>query len=774
MIYQYLLLVRITCSLTLFLPALTTINSLIYLGQTEISSNSLTILAAFLIIGLVGNIALHKTFPSFQHYFISNAVLQKTYLENHSSKSPALFICLSAALSLLLELAIIRWHSSLFPVISFYKNFSLLGCLAGLGTGYALSKSKHLPLPIAPILLCTQVILLTLLAGAGNQDTLAVLRVEPITSRLSMGLFSTLNPFPLIAFYLFLLINFALSTLIFLPLGQVCGLALDQMDSLRAYSWNLTGSLLGIGGMFIMSSFWLPPIIWFIIAFFMLLPLIGATRGSITIAATMCLISCLLLSWYDSKDLLKISSPYQQLEMKSIGNGEFELMAAGHYHQRLLNLGTTHKQPDENKKIAAISNYYDLPFKIAPGSKHVGIVGAGTGNDVATAIRNNVEFIDAIEIDPAILYLGKIFHPESPYQHSGVSPIISDARHHLKTHPNSYDLLIFGLLDSHTLLSNVNNIRLESYVYTTQALREARASLKEDGVLTLAFAVLDESLGKKIFLMLQEAFDGTPPICFITEYDRAVVFVSSKNNRHQIPTKILENSGIEDISNYYATSSRVVDLSTDDWPFFYMPKKAYPISYLPLAMIVLIVCIGVWKMCGIGSPNRQQIAFFCLGAGFMLVETKAIAELALCFGNTWQVVALTISAILVMAFLANIYVSTFGKKSVNMCLIFVVASLLLAYFSKGIIIEKAGESTPLVLTIILTLPIFFAGLSFSSILSEEKQFSKLMGANLIGAMVGGLLEYNAMYFGYNSLNLLAALFYGITFILLIKYKRGGI
>jgi len=38
-------------------------------------------------------------------------------------------------------------------------------------------------------------------------------------------------------------------------------------------------------------------------------------------------------------------------------------------------------------------------------------------------------------------------------------------------------------------------------------------------------------------------------------------------------------------------------------------------------------------------------------------------------------------------------------------------------------------------------------------------------------MVGGILEYNAMYFGYNSLNLLAALFYGTTLILLIKYKR---
>ena len=34
-----------------------------------------------------------------------------------------------------------------------------------------------------------------------------------------------------------------------------------------------------------------------------------------------------------------------------------------------------------------------------------------------------------------------------------------------------------------------------------------------------------------------------------------------------------------------------------------------------------------------------------------------------------------------------------------------------------------------------------------------------MAANLLGAMCGGLLEYNAMYFGFRFLYLLAAILY---------------
>ena len=51
-------------------------------------------------------------------------------------------------LSLLLELVLIRWLASVFPVFAFYKNFTMLACFLGLGAGYAVAEKQ----PCAPAL----------------------------------------------------------------------------------------------------------------------------------------------------------------------------------------------------------------------------------------------------------------------------------------------------------------------------------------------------------------------------------------------------------------------------------------------------------------------------------------------------------------------------------------------------------------------------------------------------------------------------------------------
>ena len=139
------------------------------------------------------------------------------------------------------------------------------------------------------------------------------------------------------------------------------------------------------------------------------------------------------------------------------------------------------------------------------------IVGAGAGNDVAAAIRMGADTIHAIEIDPAILALGRAYHPERPYQHPKVHAVVNDARTYLRNTSKSFDMIVYGLLDSHTLLSHGSSVRLDSFVYTVEAFREARLRLKESGVLCLSFTVLSRELGRKLYLMLQEAFNGVPP-----------------------------------------------------------------------------------------------------------------------------------------------------------------------------------------------------------------------------------------------------------------------
>ena len=58
--------------------------------------------------------------------------------------------------------------------------------------------------------------------------------------------------------------------------------------------------------------------------------------------------------------------------------------------------------------------------------------------------------------------------------------------------PNEhYDMVVYGLLDSHTLLSHASSVRLDSFVYTVEGLRKARKRLNPDGILSLSFAVMN-------------------------------------------------------------------------------------------------------------------------------------------------------------------------------------------------------------------------------------------------------------------------------------------
>jgi hypothetical protein len=105
------------------------------------------------------------------------------------------------------------------------------------------------------------------------------------------------------------------------------------------------------------------------------------------------------------------------------------------------------------------------------------VLGAGTGNDVAGALRAGAQHIDAVEIDPQILALGKRFHPEHPYDSPRVVAYLTDARSYLRNTRQTYDLILFAFLDSTTLLSGLSSIRLDNYVYTVESFADARRRL---------------------------------------------------------------------------------------------------------------------------------------------------------------------------------------------------------------------------------------------------------------------------------------------------------
>jgi hypothetical protein len=219
-------------------------------------------------------------------------------------------------------------------------------------------------------------------------------------------------------------------------------------------------------------------------------------------------------------------------------------------------------------------------------------------------------------------------------------------------------------------------------------------------------------------------------------------------------------------------NEQLIDLSTDDWPFIYMETKRYPVSYLILNLSIFLVGFLFIRQNITQKEPWFNSVFFFLGAGFMLLETKAITELGLLFGSTWNVVSVVILAILFMAYLGNLCILKGFKLQIKTGLVFLILSLIGGYYFGAKVPEYFGlRISQLILPLLLTLPIFFSGLVFSRYLREKDvSINSAMASNLIGALVGGLLEYNALYLGYRGLYLLALVMYLLAILGLFRRK----
>jgi SAM-dependent methyltransferase len=439
------------------------------------------------------------------------------------------------------------------------------------------------------------------------------------------------------------------------------------------------------------------------------------------------------------------------------------------YYQAILDCSPA-AQPTEANARAKM--FYGLPYQLQTEPGDVLVVGAGTGNDVAAALRHGAREVTAVELDPAILELGRRAHPERPYQDPRTRAVVNDARTYIRQTDQRYDTIIYGLLDSHTNLGAMTNVRVDSFVYTVEAFQEAIRCLKDDGLVIVSYTLLDPHQGRKLFGMLRAAYDGPSPRAF-----------SIKGGQHDGGTTFVAGPGLErlpamirGVTECTADFDQVDtwELATDDWPFFYMKQRVYPFGYL--LMIGLLLGASTWflrkNLGSFARPTPSAGLFFCLGAGFMLIETKGVTELGLIFGNTWSVVAVVIGCILLMGFLANQWVMRVGPVPRGLAFCLLLGSLAAGWAVTSLSLSGASIPLPrLVMPVVLTLPLFFAGLIFSSGLSLAEDLGSALSANILGAMLGGFLEYNSMYWGYTSLYPLGLVLYGLAMVFSWRASR---
>jgi hypothetical protein len=686
-------------------------------------------------------------------------------------------VMLMAGLTLFLELVLIRWQVSYFPVLALHKNFTLLACFCGLGLGYALARAKPLLLPACLPVLALALLMLMLVRYGSDHVMLYLLQAVPIQGQTPWANLNIhgVNFMSKLTFYLPTLMlltgTFALNVLIMLPAGQFCGFLMEHAGKpLVSYGCNLLGSIAGIVALFVLSCLWIGPVVWFAVCAVLLLwyQLVSpGARGVGVVSAALCLV---ITSWPAEPLVDTIFSPYQIIQKTAKPDGYTWFLAAGSYRQEIVDLSMSNSARNLNPGFKNVG-FFETPYRTAPSLDDVLIVGAGVGNDPAAALRAGAKDIDAVEIDPVIREIGLNEHSEHAYKDPRVHAIITDGRGYLTYTHKSYDAIVYGGQDTTLLLAHGSNVRLDTYVFTQEGLRAAFSHLKPGGFLSTGFVLGDNTplIGKKMYRMLKDLPGaGTPVVVAIVNSipgGSHTLFMVRKGAEMNLSMPFLTSHGMSVVTDKYAGApGEALQLPTDDWPFFYMDERSYPVSYMAsLLLVLLLSAVMVRRM----LPGQQWAAsllpFFFLGVGFMLVETKAITELGLVFGNTWQVIGITITSVLAMAYLANVWME---KRSVQSlmpafsCLLLVIAAGYGVATHGGI--SYGNAALKLGAVILLTSPLFFSGIIFSTLLKHTDDITGAMAYNLMGAMLGGLLEYNSLRFGFAFLYLIALLFYGLA------------
>ena len=92
--------------------------------------------------------------------------------------------------------------------------------------------------------------------------------------------------------------------------------------------------------------------------------------------------------------------------------------------------------------------------------------------------------------------------PNHPYDDPRVTRIDNDGRAFLRDTDKQYDLVIFALPDSLTLVSTTANIRLESFLFTDEAFASVRDHLTPGGIFVLYNYYREQWLIEKLADML--------------------------------------------------------------------------------------------------------------------------------------------------------------------------------------------------------------------------------------------------------------------------------
>jgi hypothetical protein len=208
--------------------------------------------------------------------------------------------------------------------------------------------------------------------------------------------------------------------------------------------------------------------------------------------------------------------------------------------------------------------------------------------------------------------------------------------------------------------------------------------------------------------------------------------------------------------------------ATDDWPFLYLREATVPAYYLlALCFVLLFALVAVGASAAVTKVPLRGFSphFFVLGSAFMLLETKSLVSFSLLFGTTWLVNAMAFFAILGTVLLAILVNSWLRIQHSRPLYVLLFAALAVAYVLPP---EQLLLDPPwlryLLAAVVAFAPVFLANLVFTFSFRDTKIADMAFASNLLGAMVGGVIEYAALMTGYRALLIAVAALYGLAWL----------
>jgi SAM-dependent methyltransferase len=641
-------------------------------------------------------------------------------------------LLLASFLMLFTELALIRWSSANVVYLAYFTNFVLLASFLGIGVGFLRAHASRDASRWAPVALAAFALFVVLFP----------VQVGRYGGRLFVGLFGMFALPPWIT----LPVIFVGVVIVMALIAEGVARLFVRFEPLEAYRLDILGSIGGIAAFSTLSFLGARPIVWAAVIVAAFVAVLGPRLDAWAWAA---LATIVVLFGVGSLSRNDLWSPYYRVTaFPQQDDGSIRVRVNGLPHQSILPLDL----------LRTSQPFYLYPYRHLDGSPlgDVLIIGAGTGNDVSVALSQGAEHIDAVEIDPVLQGIGRERHPNRPYQDPRVTPYVNDGRAFLERTGATYDMIAFALPDSLTLVSGQGSLRLESYLFTEEAIAAVRDRLKPDGVFTMYNYyrpyVFDRYAGT-----LDRVF-GHPP-CFDAgepgngERSQAVLTIGLRADSVRCSTP-------------WRAAGVVPAPASDDHPFPYVRGRSIPTFYVVSLLLILLASVAVVRVAAGRSllEMRGYLDLFFMGAAFLLLETKNVVQFALLFGTTWFVNSLVFGGILLSVLAAVEVARRLRLPRPSVLYLLLLAALAAAWLVEPDALLRFSPVPRFALASALAFaPVFLANLIFSQRFKDVGSSATAFGANLLGAMVGGVLEYGAIVVGYRNLLIVVAALYALAF-----------